>query len=92
MPLFVSDELDLNLWLAAAALTILEGAGVVGALTAGTISDKYGRSRILLVVLTLAPLLLLAFIYGPTWLAVPLLVALGLTVLSPAGLSGAGAR
>lgn len=83
LPLFVSDELDLNLWLAAAALTILEGAGVVGALTAGTISDKYGRSRILLVVLTLAPLLLLAFIYGPTWLAVPLLVALGLTVLSP---------
>jgi FSR family fosmidomycin resistance protein-like MFS transporter len=83
LPLFMSDELGLSLWLAAASLTILEAAGVVGALTSGTISDKYGRSRILAVVLILAPLLLLAFIYGPTWLAVPLLIALGLTALSP---------
>lgn len=83
LPLFVSDELGLSLWLAAISLTILEGAGVVGALTSGTISDRYGRSRILSVVLILAPLLLLAFIYGPTWLAVPLLIALGLTALSP---------
>lgn len=83
LPLFVSDELGLSLWLAAASLTILEAAGVVGALTSGTISDKYGRSRILAVVLVLAPLLLLAFMYGPDWLAVPLLIALGLTALSP---------
>lgn len=83
LPLFVSDELGLSLWLAAASLTILEAAGVVGALTSGTVSDKYGRSRILAVVLVLAPLLLLAFIYGPSWLAVPLLIALGLTALSP---------
>ena len=83
LPLFVSDELGLSLWLAAASLTILEAAGVVGALTSGTISDKYGRSRVLLVVLILAPLLLLAFVYGPSWLAVPLLIALGFTALSP---------
>jgi FSR family fosmidomycin resistance protein-like MFS transporter len=83
LPLFVSDELGLSLWLAAASLTILEAAGVAGALTSGTISDKYGRSRILLIVLTVAPLLMLAFIYGPVWLAVPLLIALGLTALSP---------
>ncbi|PID85259.1 MAG: MFS transporter [Chloroflexi bacterium] len=83
LPLFVRDELGLGLWLAAASLTILEAAGVVGALTSGTVSDRYGRSRILAVVLVLAPLLLLAFIYGPTWLAVPLLIVLGLTALSP---------
>jgi len=83
LPLFVSDELGLSLWLAAASLTILEAAGVVGALTSGTVSDKYGRSRILAIVLILAPLLMLAFIYGPTWLAVPVLIALGLTALSP---------
>lgn len=83
LPLFVSDELGLSLWLAAISLTILEAAGVVGALTSGTISDKYGRSRILTIVLIVAPLLMLAFIYGPTWLAVPLLIALGVTALSP---------
>lgn len=83
LPLFVADELGLSLWLAAASLTILEAAGVVGALTSGTVSDKYGRSYILAIVLILAPLLMLAFIYGPTWLAVPVLIALGLTALSP---------
>ncbi|MBE2221991.1 MAG: MFS transporter [Anaerolineae bacterium] len=83
LPLFVSDELGLSLWLAAISLTILQAAGVVGALISGTISDRYGRSRILFMVLLLAPLLMLALIYGPSWLAVPLLIALGLTALSP---------
>ncbi|MCB8985693.1 MAG: MFS transporter [Ardenticatenaceae bacterium] len=83
LPLFMSDVLQTNLWLAAASLTILQAAGVVGALTSGTVSDKYGRQRILFIVLVVAPLLLLAFLYGPSWLAVPLLLALGLTVLSP---------
>ncbi|MBP6470215.1 MAG: MFS transporter [Chloroflexi bacterium] len=83
LPLFMSDVLQVNLWLAAASLTILQAAGVVGALISGTVSDKYGRQRILFIVLVVAPLLLLAFLYGPSWLAVPLLLALGLTVLSP---------
>ena len=83
LPLFVSDELGLSLWLAAISLTILQAAGVVGALISGTISDRYGRSRILFMLLLLAPLLMLALIYGPAWLAIPLLIALGLTALSP---------
>ncbi|MBP6804789.1 MAG: MFS transporter [Chloroflexi bacterium] len=83
LPLFMSDVLQVNLWLAAASLTILQAAGVVGALISGTVSDKYGRQRILFIVLVVAPLLLLVFLYGPSWLAVPLLLVLGLTVLSP---------
>ncbi len=83
LPLFVSDELGLSLWLAAISLTILQAAGVAGALISGTISDRYGRSRILFIVLLVAPLLMLGLIYGPSWLAVPLLIALGLTALSP---------
>jgi FSR family fosmidomycin resistance protein-like MFS transporter len=83
LPLFMRDELGVSLWLAAWALTILEAAGVAGALLSGTLSDRYGRSRILLVVLLLSPILALAFIFGPVWMAVPLLIALGLTALSP---------
>jgi len=83
LPLFMSDVVEVNLWLAAASLTILQAAGVVGALISGTVSDKYGRLRILFIVLAISPLLLLAFLFGPSWLAVPLLLALGLTVLSP---------
>lgn len=82
LPIFMSDERQSNLWLAAAALTILQGAGVVGALAAGTLSDRWGRRRVLLAVTVTAPFLLLAFIYSPAWLAVPLLIALGLASLS----------
>ncbi|HRI57299.1 MAG TPA: MFS transporter, partial [Anaerolineae bacterium] len=57
-------------------------AGVAGALAAGTLSDRWGRRRVLLVVTVAAPFLLLAFIYSPAWLAVPLLIALGLASLS----------
>jgi FSR family fosmidomycin resistance protein-like MFS transporter len=83
LPIFMSDVLNSSLWLAAASLTILEGAGVVGALAAGTISDRLGRSRVLFYLLAAAPLLLIAFLYGPGWLALPLLIALGLTAISP---------
>ncbi|OUC09576.1 hypothetical protein RY27_01995 [Litorilinea aerophila] len=83
LPIFMRDELQTSLWLAAASLTILEGAGVVGALTTGTLSDRLGRGRVLLLLLTLAPLLLLLFLMGPGWLTAPVLVALGLTAISP---------
>lgn len=83
LPIFMSDQRQASLWLAAAALTILQGAGVAGALAAGTLSDRLGRRRILLALSVAAPLLLLAFVYGPLWLAVPLLLALGVAALSP---------
>ena len=83
LPIFISDEREGSLWLAAASLTILEAAGVAGALLSGTISDRLGRKRVLFILLTLAPILLLAFIYSPSWLAFPLLLLLGLAAISP---------
>jgi FSR family fosmidomycin resistance protein-like MFS transporter len=83
LPIFVSDEREGSLWLAAASLTILEAAGVAGALLSGTLSDRFGRKQVLLVLLILAPNLLIAFIYSPTWLAFPLLLLLGLAAISP---------
>ncbi len=83
LPIFMRDELQASLWLAAAALTILEAAGVAGALMAGTLSDRWGRRRVLLVLVSASPVLLLAFLYAPSWLALPLLIALGLAAISP---------
>ncbi|MCA9927829.1 MAG: MFS transporter [Anaerolineales bacterium] len=83
LPIFVKDALGLSLWLSAASLTILEAAGVVGALFTGTLSDRLGRNRMLLILLTASPILYLMFLYGPAWTAVPLLIALGLTAISP---------
>jgi FSR family fosmidomycin resistance protein-like MFS transporter len=83
LPLFVADELNASLWLVAASLTLLEVAGFVGALSSGTLSDRLGRKQMLLILLSIAPLLLLVFLYGPTWLTVPMLLGLGLTALAP---------
>ncbi|MAT95744.1 MAG: MFS transporter [Anaerolineaceae bacterium] len=83
LPLYMRDEVEVSLWLAAAALSILEGAGVLGALFSGTASDRFGRRRVLGLLMFLSPLLALLFVYGPTWLAIPLLLALGLTAISP---------
>lgn len=82
LPIYVSDVRQANLWLAAGALTILEGAGVVGALLTGTLSDRLGRRRMLLILLSLSPPLLVAFLYAPGWALVPLLLALGLTAVT----------
>ena len=83
LPLYVKDVREGSLWLAAAALTILEGAGVVGALMAGTLSDKLGRVRVLLVLTAVSATIMLAFLYAPNWMIVPLLISLGLTAISP---------
>lgn len=82
LPVFMKDVAGVSLWLAAASLTILEAAGVVGALFTGTISDRLGRPRMLLLLLGLAPLLLLAFLFSATWWKAPLLVALGITAIA----------
>ncbi len=83
LPTYMSDVRSGTLWLAASSLTILEAAGVVGALVTGTISDRIGRSTVLLILLGASPLIMLAFLLGPAWLAIPLLLALGLTAISP---------
>jgi FSR family fosmidomycin resistance protein-like MFS transporter len=83
LPIFISDEMEGSLWLAASALTILEGAGVAGALLAGSYSDRLGRARTLLILFIISPLLLLLFLWGGAQFALPLLIALGLTSLAP---------
>lgn len=82
LPIFMRDQLQTNLWLAATALSILEGAGVVGALLTGTLSDRFGRASILLFLFITAPLSLALFLFGPAWTIVPALILLGLTAIS----------
>lgn len=82
LPTFMTDAVGSSLWLAASSLTILEAAGVVGALSTGTLSDRFGRRRMLLLLLTLAPIFFILFIYSSGWLSFALLVGLGLTGIS----------
>ena len=78
---YMSDAVGWSFANAAISFSILEGASVIGALSSGTMSDKFGRKRVLLFLFISAPLLLLAFIYAPTWMTIPLLIGLGLTAI-----------
>lgn len=63
-------------------LAILEGAGVVGALASGTISDHVGRKPTLLVAFGASAILMFAYLgISGVW-SVPLLILLGFTSLS----------
>jgi FSR family fosmidomycin resistance protein-like MFS transporter len=81
LPTFLSQE-GADLWLAGASLSILEAAGVVGALSGGSISDRLGRPWVLLVSMLTAPLLMFVFLAVSGWLRFPLLLLLGFTALS----------
>ncbi len=66
-----------SLWLAGIALATLQISGAVGTYVAGSLSDKIGRKKILYVISTLTPLLMLVFLYLDGYLLFPLLVIIG---------------
>jgi FSR family fosmidomycin resistance protein-like MFS transporter len=82
LPTFLSSE-GKSLWFGGAALSVLEFSGAVGALAAGTLSDRLGRRTVLLVALSVSPPLLLSLLAADGWMLFPILVALGFTILSP---------
>jgi FSR family fosmidomycin resistance protein-like MFS transporter len=81
LPTFITMNTG-NLWLAGAGLTIYEAAGVAGVMVAGTLSDRFGRRRMLIFSLLGAPVSLLAFVWMDGWAAYILLGLTGFTLLS----------
>lgn len=81
LPIYMSQQ-GSSLWLAGGALSILEFAGVAGALSSGPLSDRIGRKSILLAATILSSILLLIFLNVSGWQVVPLLLLLGFTALS----------
>jgi len=82
LPTFLSSE-GKSLWFGGAALAVLEFSGAVGALAAGTLSDRLGRRTVLFIALVVSPLLVLGLLAADGWILFPILVALGFTILSP---------
>lgn len=81
LPTFLSEE-GADLWFAGISLSVLEAAGVVGALLGGAFSDRLGRRPVLLVsMLTTSPFMLI-FLGVEGWIQFPLLLILGFTSLS----------
>jgi len=81
LPVFLTEE-GTELWFAGVSLSVLEAAGVVGALLGGTLSDRLGRRTILFISLFATPLLMFVFLAADGWIRFPLLLAMGLTALS----------
>jgi FSR family fosmidomycin resistance protein-like MFS transporter len=81
LPTFLAEE-GAELWLAGISLSVLEAAGVVGALLGGSLSDRFGRRVVLFISLLVTPLLMLLFLAVSGWLRFPLLLAMGLIALS----------
>ena len=81
LPTYINQETG-NLWLAGIALTLFEVAGVAGVLTAGSMSDLFGRRKTLLVSLIGAPLCLFVFTLSGGWFRIAALLVTGFTLLS----------
>ncbi|WP_051305527.1 MFS transporter [Desulfogranum mediterraneum] len=83
LPTFVNEYTG-SLWLAGISLTVYESAGVLGAMSCGHLSDRFGRRRLLLLTLLSAPPFLFAFVLlnGFYWLQLITLFGLGFTLLS----------
>ena len=87
LPTLLTDS-GSGLILAGASLSIMEAAGVIGALTGGVLSDRLGRRRVLWVMSLAAPLAVLVFLslQGRSGLLgglqFPALLVVGFTLLS----------
>lgn len=81
LPTFLQGQ-GASLWYAAGSLSAFELAGVIGALSSGTLSDRWGRKPVLSGALLSSALLMLAFVSANGWLQIPILMALGMVSLS----------
>ncbi|MCP3977291.1 MAG: MFS transporter [bacterium] len=81
LPIFLTEE-GANVWLAGAALSIVEAAGIAGAFSGGWISDHVGRRAVLIFGHIAAPAALLLFIATDGAFRIALLPVIGFTLLA----------
>jgi MFS transporter, FSR family, fosmidomycin resistance protein len=81
LPLYLTDT-GRSTWLAGAALSIVEAAGIAGAMAGGWLSDHIGRRTVLLFGFSTAPVALLLFLAADGIAQIALLPVIGLTLLS----------
>ncbi len=81
LPLYLTEK-GASLWMAGVSLSVLEFAGVIGALAGGALSDKVGRRWVLLVAMLTAPALLFLVLNLEGWILFPILLLTGFSLLS----------
>lgn len=81
LPTFLVQE-GAELWVAGFSLTVLTGAGWLGALLGGSVSDRLGRRLVLFVSMLASSLLMMVFLAVRGWVRLPVLMLMG--VMGPA--------
>ncbi len=71
-----------SLWISGAALSMVELAGACGVFLSGTLSDRFGRRRVLFAVILTAPLALLWVQFSTGAMLIAGLLLLGFTTIS----------
>lgn len=71
-----------SLWYGGAALALYEALGVAGVLSAGTLSDRMGRQRVMFWALLAAPVAILLFVFTSGIFQIAMLLVTGFSVLS----------
>jgi len=79
LPTFLTEQ-GANLWLAGVALSVVHTSSAVGALIAGSTSDRLGRRLVVTVSLLSPALLMMILIRVSGWVQIPALLGLGATV------------
>lgn len=79
LPTFLTEQ-GANLWFAGLSLSVVAGAGIIGSLLGGSLSDRWGRRLILFIFVLLAPLLMFALLTFGGWAQLPVLIGLGIAM------------
>ena len=83
LPTYYFNEKGETLWFANSALAIFQLAGAIGTLASGTISDKIGRKKSLLIISVITPVLMYLFISFSGILSFLFLFMLGFFIFAP---------
>ncbi|MHB8089223.1 MAG: MFS transporter, partial [Anaerolineaceae bacterium] len=81
LPIYLTGQ-GSTLWFAGASLTILQIAGVAGAMVSGIWSDKIGRKPLLISAILISPVALVLFIFTSGLLRIFFLLVMGFTMIS----------
>lgn len=81
LPTYLTNQ-GVKFWISGAALTILEVSGMTGAFLIGSLSDRFGRYRMLLASSIVTPIFLILFLLSSIAWKIPLLIFLGFSLIS----------
>ncbi len=82
LPVYLSS-LGASIWMAGISLSLVQFSGAAGTILSGTISDRIGRKRTLMITAVMSPLLMFAFMMVDGIWVFPILLVIGLFLLAP---------